>query len=364
MRCTWIEVHQVAHTHAVVLSRPWWMWGAEMGANEHGVVIGNEAVFTHAGSEPPPDCSAWTCSAWRWSGPPPRRRRSRSSSACWSATDRAEPAATTRPSFTYDNSFLVADPDGAIVLETAGRRHATEEVRGPGRSISNGLTIPGFAEAHADAAPGPGGGVRGPPGPDPGVRRGRHRHAGPDGRPPGPRAGRPAPLLHRQRCPGRSVRPRRRGRHLHPDHGLLGGGPPGPHGGAALGHRHVGPLHVAVQAGPGGPAHRPGAPAGRPRRSGHRVVAPRAPAPRHHGGPADACSPASPTSGTGPRRPGWPTRPPRSTPSPGPTSWRPAGPPTWSTPASPTDGVGACAATGPDRTGPRGCRPEPAGTGR
>uniref|UniRef100_A0A8C6SNQ4 Secernin-2 n=1 Tax=Neogobius melanostomus TaxID=47308 RepID=A0A8C6SNQ4_9GOBI len=44
--CTYIQIPQVEQTHAVVLSKPAWMWGAEMGANDQGVCIGNEAVWT------------------------------------------------------------------------------------------------------------------------------------------------------------------------------------------------------------------------------------------------------------------------------------------------------------------------------
>src|SRR5262245_56130954 len=51
LACTYIAVPQARRTHAVLVCRPYWMWGAEMGVNEHGVVLGNETV--HSRSAPP-----------------------------------------------------------------------------------------------------------------------------------------------------------------------------------------------------------------------------------------------------------------------------------------------------------------------
>lgn len=146
--CSWISIPQVAHTHAVLLSQPWWIWGAEMGANQHGVVIGNEAVFTSGPAEPQPGLlgmdllrlaleRATTAAEAVGVIVELLERHGQGGSCSWE-----------HPSLTYDNSFLIADRDGAIVLETAGRAWATETVRGRGRSISNGLTIEPFASAH------------------------------------------------------------------------------------------------------------------------------------------------------------------------------------------------------------------------
>jgi secernin len=149
VRCTWIEIDQVPETNAVLLSRPFWMWGAEIGANEHGVVIGNEAVFTREEYAP----SGLTgMDLLRLA----LERAATAQEAVEVMVDLLERhgqgggCGHEHRGFTYHNSFIAADAREAVVLETAGRHWAVERVTSGARSISNGLTIPDFAAAHGD----------------------------------------------------------------------------------------------------------------------------------------------------------------------------------------------------------------------
>ncbi len=150
VHATWIDIPQAAQTFDVALSRPWWAWGAEMGANEHGVAIGNEAVFTKESLKGDDGLIGMDLLRLALERASNRDEAAQTIISLLEEYGQSGSHSHDNPSFRYHNSFLIADPGGALVLETAGKRWATEEVKGRARTISNGLTIPGFAEEFSD----------------------------------------------------------------------------------------------------------------------------------------------------------------------------------------------------------------------
>lgn len=140
VKCTHISIPQVGETYAVLLSKPFWMWGCEMGSNEHGVTIGNEAV---------------------WSKEPIREIGLLGMDLIRLALERSKTALEALKTITlllekhgqggpckrgkelgrlYQNSFIIADPKEAWILETADKFWIAERVKNV-RTISNSLTI-------------------------------------------------------------------------------------------------------------------------------------------------------------------------------------------------------------------------------
>ena len=139
LQCTYLKIPQARRTCAVLLSRPFWIWGAEMGSNEHGVVIGNEGLYARVAA---PDKEALTGMDLV------RLALERSTD-----TQEAVQVITTllethgqggncghlAPSY-YHNSFLIADAKNAVVLETVDREWLVQRIEGP-HAISNHYSI-------------------------------------------------------------------------------------------------------------------------------------------------------------------------------------------------------------------------------
>ena len=138
LRCTYLEIDQAEETYEALLLKPSWMWGAEMGANEFGLNIGNEAVFTRERNGPD---SLIGMDLLRLA-----------LERCQTAKEalnlivllleqygQGGNCGFEKP-FHYHNSFLIADPESAWVLETAGPYWAAQEVKEI-KVISNRLSI-------------------------------------------------------------------------------------------------------------------------------------------------------------------------------------------------------------------------------
>ncbi len=152
LTCTYVTIPQARRTYSVLLCRPFWMWGAEMGANEHGVVIGNEGLQARS--------------------PAPQDRALLGMDLIRLALERATTAAEALEVITgllerhgqggncghlvpayYNNGFMIADPKEAFVLETVGRDWLVERVCSV-RAISNIYSIGRDAERTSVGLPG------------------------------------------------------------------------------------------------------------------------------------------------------------------------------------------------------------------
>jgi dipeptidase len=139
VRLTYVEIDQAPRTHGVLLSKPHWIWGAEIGANEHGLVIGNEAIFSRIEASSTPGVIGMDYL---------RLALERAQ-----GVDEAIHVMTTllarhgqsgncgyKRELTYHNSFILADPHGAKILETVEREWVVRAFDGYS-AISNAMTI-------------------------------------------------------------------------------------------------------------------------------------------------------------------------------------------------------------------------------
>jgi len=151
VKCTYIEIPQVPETYEHIGSKIWWTFGYEHGMNEHGVAIGNEAV--------------WSKEPYQWGDgllgmDLLRLGLERGKTAheamhvivgllqkygqCGDCEREGEWG-----NANYHNSFLIADPKEAWVLETAGRYWAAKRITRGVYSISNIYSIEkDWDEAH------------------------------------------------------------------------------------------------------------------------------------------------------------------------------------------------------------------------
>jgi len=147
-----ISIPQMKETYATMGSSPYWCWGYEEGINEYGVVIGNEGVFTRilieeiaaaqAGKNPPLGPTGMDLLRLGLE----RGKTARESlDAITGLVEKYGQFGSGLPTYNeagaYHNSYIIADPDEAWILETAGKQWIARQLKKGVASISNKLSI-------------------------------------------------------------------------------------------------------------------------------------------------------------------------------------------------------------------------------
>lgn len=148
VKCTYIEVDQATYTHGTLLSRPSWLWGGEIGMNDQGVIIGNEALFsTNEGNQKE-----------ALIGMDLLRLGLERGDSAKAAMDvilemleqygQGGNCGYLSPLY-YDNAFLIMDRKELYVLETVGKQWAYKKM--DKAAISNCFSIKDDADAYSGA---------------------------------------------------------------------------------------------------------------------------------------------------------------------------------------------------------------------
>ena len=139
LKTTNITIPQAKRTYSVVGSRPYWIWGFEMGYNEKGLVIGNEAEGSRMQAETEEGILGMDLLRLAL------ERAETAKEAISVITDllqkygqRANASALTQR--TYENTFIITDKEACWVLETAGREWVAKEIKTK-KGISNCYSI-------------------------------------------------------------------------------------------------------------------------------------------------------------------------------------------------------------------------------
>lgn len=139
VKCTYISIPQVKQTHSVLLSQPFWLWGAEMGANEHGLVIGNEGIYSKVPANKDPALLGMDLVRLALERAVTPQEGVEVITTLLETYGQGGNCQQNGEMY-YHNSYLLANTDEAWVLETIDRQWAARKVR-DAYSISNVLSL-------------------------------------------------------------------------------------------------------------------------------------------------------------------------------------------------------------------------------
>jgi dipeptidase len=138
VQCTHVEIPQVAETYRVLGHSPWWVWGFEHGVNEHGVAIGNHTVFSNEPLEEEHGLIGMDLVRLGLERGRDAREALEVIATLLETHGQGGPARAPGGAG-YHNSFLLADPESAWLLETSNRRWVARRVSLEG--VSNHIVL-------------------------------------------------------------------------------------------------------------------------------------------------------------------------------------------------------------------------------